>query len=100
MKRRKFLQSLATSAAAAVLVKPAASANLISESSRQAVRDSIDGHTLLCEFTLNAMHWKVYEDLRTRDGVITFIPATGASRVMRKSAEASFEEANPSHLGL
>ncbi len=100
MKRRKFLQSFATTAAAALLARPANSANLLSETTRQSAKDSTDGHTLLCEFTLNAMRWKVYEDLRTRDGAITFVPATGARRVMTKSAEASFEEANPSHLGL
>jgi hypothetical protein len=32
----------------------------------------IAGHTLVCEFELNSTKWKVYEDLRVRDGVVTF----------------------------
>jgi hypothetical protein len=60
----------------------------------------VTGHTLVCEFKVGATGWKVYEDLRTRDGAITFISAAGASRVLAKSAEATFAEADPPYLGL
>ena len=109
MRRREFLQSLATTAAGAALSRAAQTNSqtprLEQEASRrsamQAVDDHIvDGHTLICEFTRNACHWKVYEDLRTRNGTITFISTGGASRVLSKSAEAAFTEADPPHLGL
>lgn len=60
----------------------------------------VEGHTLVCEFTQDGVGWKVYEDLRTREGAITFVSSTGASRVMPKSAEASFADGGPEHLGL
>jgi len=44
--------------------------------------------------------WSVYEDLRTREGVLTFISSRGAARVLGKSAEATFAESDPPHLGL
>lgn len=59
----------------------------------------IDGHTLICEFTLASTDWKVYEDLRTRDGAITFLSSWGA-RALSKSAEASFADVTPAYLGL
>jgi len=59
----------------------------------------ISGHTLISEFTLNGTHWKVYEDLRERDGAITFLSPSG-SRVLTKSAEAAFANDDPAHLGL
>ena len=49
---------------------------------------------------MNATSWKVYEDLRVRDGVLTFVSSTGGSRVLAKSAEVSFAEAAPPYLGL
>jgi len=63
------------------------------------------GHTLLCSFKLGADEWKVYEDLRSRDGAITFVSSSavtgaGAARSLAKSAEATFAEANPPYLGL
>jgi hypothetical protein len=60
----------------------------------------VEGHTLVCEFTQDGAGWKVYEDLRVREGDITFVASTGVSRVMPKSAEASFADAGPEHLGL
>jgi hypothetical protein len=59
----------------------------------------IQGHTLVCEFKIDSTNWKVYEDLRTRDGVLTFISAKG-SRILPKSAEASFAETATPYLGL
>jgi len=61
---------------------------------------SIEGHTLVAEFTRNGTAWKVYEDLRTRDGNITFVSDRAGQRVLRKSAEAAFAETEPPHLGL
>ncbi|HEV7220149.1 MAG TPA: Tat pathway signal protein [Terriglobales bacterium] len=59
----------------------------------------IDGHTLICEFKIDSTDWKVYEDLRTRDGAMTFISGKG-SRVLTKSAEAAFADAGTPYLGL
>jgi hypothetical protein len=59
----------------------------------------IGGHTPVCEFKVDSTRWKVYEDLRTREGVVTFISARG-SRVLPKSAEASFAETDSRYLGL
>jgi hypothetical protein len=55
---------------------------------------------LLCTFSRGDEHWKVYEDLRVRDGVITFVSSTGKARVLPKSAEAVFAEEGPQYLGL
>src|SRR6202167_6547781 len=60
----------------------------------------VAGHTLVCEFKVGAIGWKVYEDLRARDGAITFISGAGAARVLGESAEATFAEAAPPYLGL
>jgi hypothetical protein len=60
----------------------------------------IEGHTLVGQFKLDGIAWKVHEDLRTRDGTITFLSSQGAARVLTKSAEAAFEEADSSFLGL
>jgi hypothetical protein len=60
----------------------------------------IEGHTLLCSFTRGGKQWKVYEDLRVRDGVITFVSTTGTARVLPKTAEAVFAEDGPQYLGL
>jgi hypothetical protein len=60
----------------------------------------IDGHTLLATFARNGENWKVYEDLRTRDGAITFLSQTGKARILRKTAEATFPESGPQHLGV
>jgi hypothetical protein len=54
---------------------------------------STEGHTLLCSFKLGYADWKVFEDLRTRDGVITFVSSSGDGRVLAKSADANFPEA-------
>src|SRR5882762_4217218 len=60
----------------------------------------IDGHTLISEFKIDATMWKVYEDLRTREGAITFVSSQDGVRVLRKSAEAAFPGADPAYLGL
>lgn len=99
MKRREFIQSLAGTAAGLAFANPAA-AFVTPSSSEASSISTLDGHTLVAEFKVNAASWKVYEDLRTRDGDITFVSAQGASIVLPKSAEAAFAEANPPHLGF
>ena len=103
MDRRKFLQTAAlTTAAAKLLPSPfsvaASAGSLTADLSLSPVAD-IEGHTLVCEFTHDSKHWKVYEDLRTREGAITFVSPSG-TLVLTKSAEAAFDEAATPYLGL
>ncbi len=84
MDRREFLQSLAVTAACAETF----SGTLVGAPTKtvQSVPlPDLQGNTLICEFKLNTDSWKVYEDLRTRDGAITFVSAAGASRRMVKA---------------
>src|SRR5882724_8645945 len=102
MKRRDFIQSLATSATGLAFLQ-AAHANTFSPQSSAtgaAAATTTEGHTLVSEFSLHGTQWKVYEDLRTRDGAITFVSASGQTRLMSKSAEAQFPGDEPQHLGL
>ena len=99
MRRREFLQSLASTAAASALAPRLADAGAPGKFP-MAIPASVEGHTQVSEFDLNGVHWKVFEDLRTRDGALTFVPSRGEARVITKSAEASFAEADPPHLGL
>ena len=84
MQRRQFLKNVAWTAAAA-------------QSSAAAHPEA---ETPICEFEFGGTSWKVFEDLADREGAITFAPAHGKRRVLRKSAEAAFAEANPPYLGL
>ena len=54
----------------------------------------------ICEFQLEGVTWAVREDLHERDGALTFVSSKGERRVLAKSAEATFGEANPPWLGL
>jgi major membrane immunogen (membrane-anchored lipoprotein) len=111
MDRRKFLQGMAAATAAMnalpALAEKAGGANGLSSSPglgaagwSDANAVEIDGHTLLCQFQDGDEVWKVYEDLRVRDGAITFVSAKGKARTLAKSAEATFPEADPPYLGL
>lgn len=60
----------------------------------------LDGHTLLCEFKSGGGTWKAYEDLRTRDGMLTFVSSAGTARVLGKNVEATFANDDPPYLGL
>src|ERR1022692_625077 len=60
---------------------------------------SLEGHTAVAEFKTKTDSWKVYEDLRTREGSLVFVSSSGETRVLAKSAEASMPEGNP-YLGL
>src|SRR5581483_11251092 len=106
MDRRRFLKSSAFTSAAAYFADRATASDERSsflgdlEASLLPAADvSLEGHTLVCEFKLNSTDWKVYEDLRTREGAITFVSRAGA-RVLTKSAEASFAEEATPYLGL
>ena len=109
MDRRKFLQNLSvTTVGMHYLSKPpviqpcesAAAADSFGEDAVVQGAPDIGGHTFLAEFSYAERMWKVYEDLRTRDGMITFVPSSGEAKVLRKSAEAVFPEADPPYLGL
>jgi hypothetical protein len=101
MNRREFLENAAVASTAAIVTscKVDAVATADSNSLPVALPD-VTGHTLICTFNKDRDTWKVYEDLRTREGVLTFISSRGDSRVLGKSAEATFAEADPPHLGL
>jgi hypothetical protein len=109
MDRRNFLKGLALTTAAARYLPTPASASENNEATGSGLREEgsatsplpdVDGHTQICEFKVDSIAWKVFEDLRIRDGVITFISSTGNRRVLPKNAEAVFAEADPPYLGL
>jgi hypothetical protein len=105
--RRRFLQTAAAGAAAAGALGTAAQQKTtphtytaLALGNTPADRADVTGHTLTCSFPYEGQTWKVYEDLRTRDGVLTFVSGSGRARVMTKSAEACFASTGPEHLGL
>jgi hypothetical protein len=109
MRRRRFLQNLAAGAAGIsylpATLRSAADPPEVESSTAPVLGDAgsegdVEGHTFLCEFQLSDKKWKVYEDLRTRDGAIVFLSNQGTKRVLPKSAEAVFAEADPPYLGL
>lgn len=105
MDRRHFLQSLAASTAALPLLTPmeAAAAHPPVPALRGAVTAGeidVQGYTLLASFARDGEMWKVYEDLRTRDGQLAFVSQGGGGYVLRKTAEATFPEEAPAYLGL
>ncbi len=111
MDRRRFLRDLAVTTAAIPYFTGAGKAATPEDELREAGHDALDdtttgaapdieGHTFLCEFKSGTASWKVYEDLRTRDGSLTFLSSSGAARVLPKSAEASFPEEATPYLGL
>jgi hypothetical protein len=107
MDRRRFLQTIAASAAAANTLSaiaqqtestpPRPSSDLGTVTASKA---DLNGHTLLCTFTRKGETWKVYEDLRTRDGDIIFVSSQGVARVLTRNAEETFAAEGPQHLGL
>jgi hypothetical protein len=106
MDRRNFLKSVAASTAALHSLAHAESGYTpalwqgASQSTQPAASVSVEGHTLLCRFNRGKETWTVYEDLRTRDGNLTFVSSAGTARVLRKTAEATFADDGPPHLGL
>src|SRR5216117_1956298 len=111
MDRREFLKDLVVvTAATHCLPDDVKAAEIPSETadlpaafdprSTSGAAPDIDGHTLISEFKIDATMWKVYEDLRTREGVITFVSSKDGVRILRNSAEATFPGADPAYLGL
>ncbi len=107
MNRRRFLQTVAAGTAA--LHEFASSAEVITAPTSSAVplrgllragEVSVEGHTRLSSFARGNEQWMVYEDLRTRDGAITFVSSGGSALVLPKSAEAVFAQDGPPYLGL
>ena len=110
MDRRRFLRGIAVTTAGiggvpllAEIGEPAQSNPQSADlpfSSMERADINIEGYTLLCSFSRGTENWKVYEDLRTREGAIAFVSTHGSGRVLTKNAEACFAETNPPYLGL
>ena len=106
MRRRDFLQGVAITAAGLEFTRNLADAAPTTSSqvrpsrrSKAAAGISTEGLTQIAEFKTAADSWKVYEDLRTRDGSLVFVSSSGEGRELAKSAEASMPEGDP-YLGL
>jgi hypothetical protein len=114
MDRRKFLQSIAIASAAmnalpAIAKEGTESSGIDSlslsaeETESEATQLDVEGHTLICTFKNGETDWKVYEDLRTREGVISLVASSHQGHVLAKSAEASYPDypdATLAYLGL
>jgi hypothetical protein len=103
MDRRNFIKSMAASTAA-LRTLTSQNAGATFTASRLGLipvaAATVDGHTKLCSFVRKGETWTVYEDLQVRDGVITFVSAVGTARILSKTAEATFADDGPQHLGL
>ncbi len=111
MNRRRFLRDLAVATAGVQSLAAKASATGLESDEAVFLAEpapaintrnapSVEGHTLLAEFKIGEAKWKAYEDLRTRNGVITFLSASGQWRVLSKYVEATFDESDPAYLGI
>ena len=107
MDRRRFIQTVAAGAAAVRSLSAVADQHApLPRHSRPdsgtvtASEVDVSSYTLLCTFTRNGETWKAYEDLRTRDGSITFVSSQGRARVLTRNAEETFASAGPYYLGL
>ena len=108
MHRRDFLHGMAATAAGLEVLSHGASglAQDTPPAARRPVpkanppsRVSLEGYSIVAGFDTEDASWKVYEDLRTRDGSVVFVSSAGHTRVVSKSAEASMAEGKP-YLGL
>jgi hypothetical protein len=102
MDRRNFIKSLTASTAALhTLAAHGGSMNAVQSITGMtpAAVAPVEGHTKLVAFTRAELTWTVYEDLRARDGVLTFVCSNGKARVLRKTAEPTFADDGPQHLG-
>ena len=103
MDRRNFLQAMAMAATRLEALCPDSVAAVPTLEAKSTLpineKVSLEGCTLICEFERGSEHWKVYEDLRTRDGSMVFESSQGR-RQLRKSSEASMAEDAPAYLGL
>src|SRR5579859_3897858 len=112
MDRRRFLQGLATTSAAAGLVtwRPtdAAAANTTPTSVASPTLPPpripttaivTTGHQPLEGFDMDGIHWQVFEDLRDPQGAITLLGPHGGC-VLGKRTEACEATAEPPYLGM
>src|SRR5579863_23515 len=107
MDRRDFLQGMAATAAGlevltrGVGMSAQTNAPDSRKPGRRAMEDavSVEGYTPVTEFKAKTNSWKVYEDLRSREGSLVFVSSSGEARLLTKSAEASMPEGSP-YLGL
>jgi len=103
MDRRSFLQGTAAAAAAIGMARNLDAQTPAHEAPtpRLLPTDGIhtQDHTLICRFQHDGGQWTVYEDLRTRDGAITFVSPSGEGLILAKTAEPSFQQGAP-YLGL
>ena len=102
MDRRSFLQSLAVGAAAFELMEGTGTATQSPGRSLPQKKEesfSFEGHTLVSQFRDEGVQWRIYEDLRDRNGELVFVSSSGQNLRLRKSAEASMPEGTP-YLGL
>src|ERR1700722_7308168 len=100
MHRRDFLQGIAVAAAgfeilsrseeAAAQTSVPVSQKLKHKAAPHAV--SLEGYTPVAEFQAEANSWKVFEDLRNREGSLVFVSSSGEISELTKSAEASMPE--------
>ncbi|HEX4487135.1 MAG TPA: Tat pathway signal protein [Terriglobales bacterium] len=98
--RRNFLQAMAATAAGFQVIS--GGIDLFAEAApptETKPAPSLEGFTQVAEFKEAVASWKVYEDLRTRDGSIVFVSSAGRSRELARSAEASIAEGDY-YLGL
>src|SRR5579864_503839 len=100
MDRRTFLQGVAVSAASLDLLEGRAA--LAKQTAKASARKtavsppvSVDGYTLVSEFSDEKNSWKAYEDLRSLDGAVVFKSSSGLAYWLPKTAEASMPEGTP-----
>jgi hypothetical protein len=103
MRRREFLQGIAATATSLEIlsrsIRASAQSVPVRKTPRKTEAVSLEGYTLVAEFEAEASSWKVYEDLRTREGSVVFVASSEETRVLPKTAELS-TQAGPLYLGL
>jgi len=105
MNRRNFLQSVAATAVGFEILSTIGSADAVPQPKHTSRKPSttpevsIEGYTKVSEFKTEKETWKVYEDLRTREGSMVFVSSIGVRRALNKTAEASMPGGVP-YLGL
>jgi hypothetical protein len=60
---------------------------------------SLAGHSLLCEFELDAAKSPIYQDLRTCDGSMTLLPPRGVAHILPQHQKPTYSPAAAPHLG-
>lgn len=104
MDRRHFFYGIAAAAGTEFLGVPLQAslkpqARKKPEKGRGRTPVSLEGCTLVSQFLVGETAWKVYEDLRVRDGNMIFVSPSGESRQLPRRSEAAMAEGTP-YLGL